>query len=87
MDVAMKEVIQRIMSEHVGIVRTQKGLEEAYRDMQEVLESLTETSVGCQVYYELLNMCQVSMAIIEDAMRQESIGCHYKEKTYMEVLS
>lgn len=87
MDVAMKEVIQRIMSEHVGIVRTQKGLEEAYRDMQEVFESLTETSVGCQVYYELLNMCQVSMAIIEDAMRQESIGCHYKEKTYMEVLS
>ena len=81
----LKSEIQKIMSNYVGIVRTQEGLIEAYQQMEQVQRHINNIYVESQQYYEVLNMCQVSRRIIADAMLQKSIGCHYKEKICLEV--
>ncbi len=83
----IKENIQRLMSTYVGIIRTQSGLDKAYKKMYHLWCVLDNLNPVCQDDYEVRNMCQVGLAIIEDAIKQKSIGCHYKQDVDAEVFA
>lgn len=73
-----REDIQAILWEHVGIVRTKKGLQKAetqLEDLQKQLDAITGTN---QQLHELRNMIQAGRLIIQYAKRRtKSLGAHY----------
>ncbi|WEK36625.1 MAG: L-aspartate oxidase [Candidatus Pseudobacter hemicellulosilyticus] len=77
---SLKEV-QQIMSDYVGIVRTNTRLERALKRLDllwEETESLYETSVLSPQLCELRNMITVSYLIVKCAhFRKESRGLHF----------
>lgn len=72
--------IQDIMTAHVGIVRTDEGLDEAYLRIESIYNWIRHHDRVCTMYHQVMNMCVVAMEIIMDAKNKDSIGCHYKEK-------
>ena len=77
---SLKE-IRQIMSDYVGIVRTDVRLERAIKRIDllwEETESLYETTALSPQLCELRNMITVSYLIVKCAMfRKESRGLHY----------
>jgi len=74
----MKKDIQGIMSTYVGIVRTDSGLKKGKLLLEKIKEVLVRHEGICSSYYEILAMVKVGIAIIDDAIAKDSIGCHYK---------
>jgi L-aspartate oxidase len=70
--------IKEIMSEFVGVIRTQQGLITARNKVRQLHDGIAEG-----IHYvnaESLNMIQVALMIIESALRRkESRGLHYME--------
>ncbi len=80
---SLKEV-QQIMSNYVGIVRSELRLKRAF-DRLEILynenESLYETTIVTQKLCELRNLICIGYLIIKHAMRRKSsVGLHYMVK-------
>ena len=73
--------IQSTMTECGGIIRTQQGLEEGIRRMDELLETLEHFDLYAKGYMEVYNMALVARSILTFAeARKESIGGHYREE-------
>jgi L-aspartate oxidase len=73
-----KSSIQQIMSEDVAIIRKESELQIALDSIQKIYVELTKHKKVCTMYYEVMNMCVVSMEIIKDGLAKDSLGCHYK---------
>lgn len=71
--------IQKLMTEHVGVVRSERGLEHAiskFEEKSEFLRAEFETTKG----FELQNMLTVATLVAKAALgRRESRGTHYRE--------
>lgn len=77
------------MWDGAGIIRTEEGLEQAYTDVQEILQELMATGVADsgrqynQTWHDWMNLhsqATVSLAIIKSAqMRKNSRGAHYRD--------
>jgi L-aspartate oxidase len=81
--------VKELMDQHVNVIRTQKGLEQA-RDTIQRLEDQFEDGIHL-INAESRNMVNVARLIIESALRRkESRGLHYiteypdKNSTYAE---
>jgi L-aspartate oxidase len=77
----MKLLVQTLMGTHVGIVRSNHRLSQAWRELR-ILESAVETlyqsSRSSEGLLELRNLVTVGKLIVESArQRQESRGLHY----------
>lgn len=93
----IKEKIQNIMDEDVSIMRSQKGLTYALKEVEKIYSTLISgrlrpsTSGGVEdslvkgdiiKYYECINICSVASLIIKAALkRKASIGAHYRVDT------
>ncbi|MBB5173744.1 L-aspartate oxidase [Texcoconibacillus texcoconensis] len=82
----IKEKIQSVLGNYVGVIRTKDGLCKAQQDLKEIQEQLFETRVANPDAYsrdildfiEASHMLQTSLAIVRSAqMRTESRGAHY----------
>jgi L-aspartate oxidase len=76
--------LQQIMSNYVGIVRSELRLKRAF-DRLEILykenEMLYDTTVVTQILCELRNLICIGYLIIKHAMRRkDSVGLHYMVK-------
>ena len=69
-DKAKKNLLRRIMWEKVGVIRTQKGLEEA----KEAVNALLNEKIGKLLQFRLLTAREIVQAALK---RKESIGVHY----------
>lgn len=81
-----KKEVQQIMSNYVGIVRSELRLKRAF-DRLEILykenEALYEKTIISQNLCELRNLICVGYLIIKHAMRRkESVGLHYMAKKF-----
>jgi L-aspartate oxidase len=81
-----KKEVQQIMSNYVGIVRSELRLKRAF-DRLEILykenEALYDKTIISQNLCELRNLICVGYLIIKHAMkRQESVGLHYMAKKF-----
>jgi L-aspartate oxidase len=81
-----KKEVQQIMSNYVGIVRSELRLKRAF-DRLEILykenEALYDKTIISQELGELRNIICVSYLIIKHAMkRKESVGLHYMAKKF-----
>ena len=75
----MKRKLGQIMDEYAGIVRSEKGLIRAKKEIKRMHSNLIEFPNISKFYYEALNMVEAALLIIEGAInRTESIGCHYR---------
>lgn len=83
----LKEIKRRlrvIMTDYVGIIRTDSRLKEALRLIDSLDEAFSRSTCRSFDYFETRNMLTVARLIAEDALRSESIGCHYKIDTLKE---
>ena len=77
----LRRMLKKAMWQNAGIVRTQSGLNNALR----VIDDITLISRNLRVYstkdgYELRNSIIAAKLIVEAALRREnSIGAHYRE--------
>ncbi|TCO71019.1 L-aspartate oxidase [Marinisporobacter balticus] len=77
----MRENIQNIMDEHVSIMRSQKGLGYALKEVEKIRSALLGNGKSVK-YYECVNICTVAILIIKAALkRKESLGAHYRVDT------
>ncbi|QEK10912.1 L-aspartate oxidase [Crassaminicella thermophila] len=77
----VKERLQDIMDEYVSIVRNEKGLKYALKEVEKMYQALLRDKISVK-YYECINMCIVGMLIIKAALkRKESLGAHYRVDT------
>jgi L-aspartate oxidase len=75
----IRKKIGDLMDEHVGIVRTRKGLSQTLDILREIKSNLMKEPNLTRPYYETLNMVTTAMIINEQALeRKESIGCHLR---------
>lgn len=74
-----KKLLQKLMIEDVGVVRSKAGLEDALekiKKMEKLLEAKAQSISG----FEVLNMIQVAKLIAQAALRrEESRGVHFRE--------
>ncbi|MFT9494250.1 L-aspartate oxidase [Anaerosolibacter sp.] len=76
----LKNRLKDTMDRHVSIIRTEKGLKQAQKEVNKMKEVLEENRENSIPYYELKNMITVALLIIEDALkRKESLGGHYRQ--------
>ncbi len=77
------EKLQSLMWDNAGIVRNEKNLETAKNSIQQYEDELLKImkyNQNSRKYYELLNMVQAGLLIIQAALlREGSIGTHYRE--------
>ncbi len=74
----MKTRLQKILWEKVGIIRTKKGLNIAHKELQQLKKEVAGNRIINQLWLELENMIEVSLLIIESALRRKiSLGAHY----------
>lgn len=74
----MRLKLRRVMNENAYIVRTDKGLETAQREVQAIFDKLKRNYLEDRAYLELTNLCMVSMEILKAARaRKQSVGAHY----------
>jgi len=77
--IQMKKKLGQLMDEYVGIVRTEKGLLFAKKQVSDMNEMLNTYPNNNKFYYEALNMVETALLIIKGAIeRKESLGCHYR---------
>jgi L-aspartate oxidase len=76
--VEKKLKLQKVMLRHVGLVRSEEGLEKAVDELKR-LTSLFESRLTKREEYEFANMLTVALLIAVAAqIRQESRGGHYR---------
>ena len=82
-----KENIKRLMWEKVAIVREEKTLNEALKELQEMQEDLVNLNVGDKKQYntelvtalEVINMVEICILTVKSAiLRRESRGAHFR---------
>jgi len=75
----VREAIQRIMWEHVGIIRSGHSLQKALEEIDSLLPALRGEGLT-RKELEVSNMLLTSRLIASSALkRRESIGAHYRE--------
>lgn len=75
----VRKDIKNTMDKYVGIVRSKEGLEIALNIIGKHYENLVSNMQETKYYYEILNMAQTALLIIEAAIsRIDSIGCHFR---------
>lgn len=76
---AEKELLQKAMTQKVGIVRSREGLEEAKKTWQRLIQQLGSSEANTPEHIQLLDMVLVASLITEGALiREESRGGHYR---------
>ena len=74
----LRTQIKEAMQNHVGIVRTTAELTETERFLLDALRSLDREVIPSVESYEVRNIAQVALIIVQSAkMRHESRGLHY----------
>ncbi len=82
-----KENIKELMWEKVAIVREEKTLNEALKELQEMQKDLEKLDVSDKDQYnselltalEVINMVEICILIVKSAiLRRESRGAHYR---------
>ncbi len=82
-----KNNLKQLMWEKVGIVRDEKTLNEALRQLQEMEKDLNDLNVEDKSQYntelvtalEVINMVEIAMLVVKSAiLRRESRGAHYR---------
>ncbi len=74
-----KSQLKEVMTTEVGIIRHQAGLEAAREKIKKIQLELSKARLDKQPAWELANMVDCSMAIIEGAIkRKQSVGVHYR---------
>ena len=82
-----KENIKKLMWEKVAIVREEKTLNEALKDLQKMQEDLVNLDVGDKKQYntelvtalEVINMVEICILTVKSAiLRRESRGAHFR---------
>ena len=81
------KLIKKIMWEHVGIIRSNKGLllarkklNKIYKDIRDIRNIKINNKANNLIYsyYECLNLLDVSLSIINSSLtRKESVGLHF----------
>ncbi len=75
----MKEEIQNTMTKHVGIIRSEQGLETAKNIIKAIYERFSDLTGFSLIKLEVANMLTVANLVIEAALeRQESRGAHFR---------
>lgn len=75
-DKKLSKKIQQIMWEKVGIIRTKKGLNGAFQELQKIRKN-TEKNISP----ETKNLLETSLLICKQTIkRKKSLGCHWIEK-------
>lgn len=73
-----KAMLQEIMWEQVGIIRTETGLKQAHAEVERIYSSIAR-GADQLAYYEIINMLTVAHIIIQAALwRKESRGGHFR---------
>ena len=73
-------VLQEIMWENAGIIRNEKGLEEARRKIDKLEKELELEDKTSKMYMEYKNMLLVSKLIVKAALkRKKSLGAHFRK--------
>jgi L-aspartate oxidase len=77
----IKQNIQKIMWEKVGIIRRKKELEEALKQFKKLSEKLNkikeDSGISCQLL-EVINLAETSILITKSALnRRKSLGSHF----------
>lgn len=84
----LKKRIKQLMWEKVSIIRNEKNLNEALKELMEMEKSLNELKVEDKKQYntdlqtalEVINMIQIATLIVKSAiLRRESRGAHFRE--------
>ena len=82
-----KENIKKLMWEKVAIVRDEKTLNQALKELQEMQKDLNKLDVGFKEQYntelltalEVINMVKICILIVKSAiLRRESRGAHFR---------
>ena len=82
-----KENIKKLMWEKVAIVREEKALNEALRQLQEMQKDLDNIDVSDKDQYnselltalEVINMVEICILVVKSAiLRRESRGAHFR---------
>lgn len=73
--------LKHMMEERLGIVRTEKGIAEALKELEKIEAQLSINQSDTVEYHEIFNMVTVAKLIAESAKaRKESLGAHYIER-------
>lgn len=84
----LKKRIKKLMWEKVSIIRNEKNLNEALKELMEMEKSLNELKVEDKKQYntdlqtalEVINMIQIATLVVKSAiLRRESRGAHFRE--------
>lgn len=84
----VKKHIKQLMWEKVSIIRNEKGLNEALKELMEIEKSLNDLNVEDKPQYnielqtalEVINMVQIAILVVKSAiLRRESRGAHYRD--------
>ena len=82
-----KENIKNLMWEKVAIVRDEKTLNEALKELQEMQKDLSDLNVSDKNQYntelltalEVINMVEICILVVKSAiLRRESRGAHFR---------
>lgn len=74
-----RRVLQEVMSEHMGIIRSEAGLKHAADTIEELRRNLGPGSDEF-TYYQVVNMLTIARVMVQAALwRKESRGAHYRE--------
>jgi L-aspartate oxidase len=74
--------IKNTMSDHGGIIKNQKGLEEGIKTIDEILLQMQYLKLSSVKHMEALNMAMIARQILSAAaVRKESVGAHYRDDT------
>jgi len=77
---ALRYRLQRTMSAHCGVVRSEAGLLEAKAEIAAIRRELEQGFDDRRIYIELLNIVTVAESIVAAALaRKESVGSHYRK--------
>lgn len=75
----IKAQIQKIMTQHVGIIRNREGLESAKSKIKALYDEIKDIENKDAKDFELQNIVLLSMLVIQSAIeREESRGAHYR---------
>lgn len=84
----LKKRIKKLMWEKVSIIRNEKNLNEALKELMEMEKSLNDLKVEDKKQYntdlqtalEVINMVQIATLVVKSAiLRRESRGAHFRE--------
>ena len=85
--IEFKNNLKKLMWEKVGIVRDEKNLNEALRQLQEMEKELNDLKVENKAQYntelvtalEVINMVEIAILVVKSAiLRRESRGSHFR---------